>query len=90
MNVPRSSGLHRYPSQPHRKASRQRLQVLRIHNFKGWTVKEEGLPEHAWEKFKILLGHRYTAKDGKLDTESQTNKRKLKTALSSKIFSGFS
>lgn len=66
------------------------FQVLRIQNLKGWTVKREGLLEHAWEKFKILLRHTYTAKDSKLTTDSKKKKKKLKMAPSSKIFSGFS
>lgn len=65
------------------------LQVLRIHKLEGWTVRGEGLLDHAWKKFKSLLRHTYHAKDVKL-TENKKRNKQLKIAPSSKIFSGFS
>ncbi|KAG5286081.1 hypothetical protein AALO_G00010730 [Alosa alosa] len=63
------------------------LQVLRIHNLKGWTEKEKGLIDHAWEKFWMMFKHTDPVKDMKQIT---LKRRKSKISPPSKISSGFS
>ena len=61
------------------------LEVLRIHKIKRWTMEEEGLLDHVWEKFKILFRHTYPAKAMQAVAN---NKGRTKITPSSKISSG--